>query len=164
MSYDLDRWGVFRYIEMHIGGKENGMANDISTYEGFIAEAKTAMEENFEDTFWVVIDEVDGYKRAMIDALEDIFNKGESTRNVKCYSDEDGGPAFDYAESLGYSTSIENTEIKKIDWVVLEDDEPIEMGRLTAAYGISKVPEWCLRAWFDEKFDRDIVNDEWILN
>lgn len=155
---------MFRYIEIHVGGKENGMANDIDTYEGFIAEAKTAMEENFEDTFWVVIDEVAGYKKAMIDVLEDVFNREESTRNVKRYSDEDGGPAFDYAKRLGYSTSIENAEIEKIDWVVLEDDDPIEMGRLTAAYGISKVPEWCLRAWFDEKFDRDIVNDEWILN
>lgn len=139
------------------------MANDIDTYEGFIAEAKTAMEEKFEDTFWVVIDEVDEYKQEMINALEDIFKKGESTRNVKRYSDE-GGPALNYAKALGYSASLGDDKIDSIDWMVLEDGDPIEMRRMAPAYGIAAIPEWCLRAWFEEEFDRDIVNDEWILD
>mgnify|MGYP006902693905 CR=1 FL=1 len=140
------------------------MANDIDTYEGFIAEAKKAMEETFEESLWANIDDVAGYKQEMINALEDIFEKGESTLNAERYNDGYGAPAFDYAEALGYSTLSDNAENENIEWLEMKDVTPVEAVRRSIASEIASAPERCLRYWFDDKFGRDILNDDWILN
>lgn len=140
------------------------MANDIDTYEGFIAEAKKAMEETFEQHMLAEINDVAGYKQEMIDVLEDVFGKGESTLRVEYYNDGYGAPAFDYAEELGYSTLSDNAENENIEWFEMKDVTPVEVARRAIASEIAMAPQRCLRDWFDEKFGRDILNDAWILN
>lgn len=71
------------------------MTNNIDTYEGFIAEAKQAMEETFEKHIYAEINDVAGYKQEMIKQLENVFEKGESTLRVEYYNDGFGAPAFD---------------------------------------------------------------------
>lgn len=140
------------------------MANDIDTYEGFIAEAKQAMEETFEQHIYAIIDDLPGYKREMIDELENIFEKGASTLNVEYYNDGEGAPAFDYAEELGFSTLTDNAENENIEWFEMRGISPVESVRRSIASEIASAPERCLRDWFDSKFGRDILNDKWVLS
>ena len=141
------------------------MTNNIDTYEGFIAEAKQAMEETFEQHILAEINDVSGYKREMIDELENIFEKGESTLRVEYYSDGWGSPAFDYAEGLGFSTLSDNAENENIEWFdVTRDITPVEAVRRAIASEIANAPQRCLRDWFDTKFGRDIFNDAWVLS
>lgn len=139
------------------------MANDIDTYEGFIAEAKQAMEETFEQHMYAKIDDVSGYKKEMIDELGNIFEKGESTIMVERYDESMDSPAVKYAEKLGFSTLSDNAENENIDWFAPEGVNPAEAARLSIADEISTTPGRCLRDWFDTKFGRDIINDEWVL-
>lgn len=140
------------------------MANNIDTYEGFIAEAKQAMEETFEQHLCATINDLPGYKQEMIDELENIFEKGASTLNVEYYNDGEGAPAFDYAEELGFSTLTDNAENENIEWFEMSGISPVENVRRSIASEIAMTPERCLRDWFDSKFGRDILNDEWVLN
>ena len=41
---------------------------------------------------------------------------------------------------------------------------PVEAARRAIASEIAMAPGRCLRDWFDEKFGRDILNDDWVLN
>lgn len=140
------------------------MTNNIDTYEGFIAEAKQAMEETFEQHMLAVIDDVSAYKKEMIDELENIFEKGESTLRVDYYNDGYGAPAFDYAESLGFDTLSDNAENENIEWFDnTREITAVETARRSIASEIASAPARCLRDWFDTKFGRDIFNDAWVL-
>lgn len=139
------------------------MTNDIDTYEGFIAESKQAMEETFEQHIYAEINDVAGYKQEMINQLENVFEKGESTLRVECYNDGFGAPAFDYAESLGFSTLSDNAENENIEWFDDSSVTSVENARRSIASEIAMAPERCLRDWFDTKYNRDILNDDWVL-
>lgn len=141
------------------------MTNNIDTYEGFIAEAKQAMKETFEQHLCATIDDLPGYKQEMIDELENIFEKGESTLNVEYYNDGYGAPAFEYAESLGFDTLSDNAENDNIEWFQFTKEiSAVESARRSIANEIASAPERCLRDWFDSKYGRDILNDDWVLN
>lgn len=143
--------------------KEILVTNNIDTYEGFIAEAKQAMEETFEQHIYAEIDDLSGYKQEMIGELENIFEKGASTLNVEYYNDGFGAPAFDYAEQLGFTTLSDNAENENIEWIEYPGESLVESARRSIATEISATPERCLRDWFDTKHGRDILNDDWVL-
>lgn len=105
------------------------MANDIDTYEGFIAEATQAMEETFGESLCALLDDVTGYKQEMIAELENVFEKGESTLNVEHYDDGWGSPAFDYAEDLGFGILDDNRSNENIEWIEFPDADPVESAR-----------------------------------
>lgn len=140
------------------------MANDIDTYEGFIAEATQALEETFEENLDVLLDDVTGYKQEMVAELENVFEKGESTLNVEYYDDGYGSPAFDYAEGLGFGILDDNRSNENIEWIDFPDADPVESARRSVAVEIAMTPMRCLRDWFETHHGRDILNESWILS
>lgn len=138
--------------------------NDITTLDGFLAEARVALDETLQDHIEaeMSLDDIDQFKKEMIAVLEDIFIAGEDTTSVENF-DDGYGPAVDFAENIGASVFEDNMDNENIEWMTFEDVTPARSAYLSVLMEVTRGPERCLRTWFDEKYDKDILNDPWTL-